>query len=767
MGRNSKFAAVVSAVFLVIIFIMFRGTGEGRILFGTDTIGIYHAFRVFAERLFGQSGAMPVWMPHIFLGVPLIASSSLLYFYPTDFIFLFLPGAPEATYTIDIIIHMAAAAAGVFLFLRRIPVGRNAALFAASAIMVSGYLISYIYVGHWNNIKAGALIPFVFYFTHRAITEKKFFYAASAGLIMAFQVLATGMQVMAYTFIGAGLYAAYYLVFEEKNKKARIKTAAVILAASLAAVLLSAAQFLPSLEYKDYSWRGDFSYGHFISWSLHPLEAITFLLPGLFGLYGKTYFGSMPFNLTTYYLGLIPFLLTPFAFLPGKNRKFSLFAGAAALLFLVLSFGGFTPLYRLLYHIPVLNQFRVPSRYLYVFTFFIIALAAIGLNNIFSAEKDKDYKKSVYYRLWKREFLILGGVYLVFFLALAAGGAGGIVEAASGMLRGRAVDAGLKRQAAEMIRGDIAWFIGVSFLFAITIFAVITGRLKNYLAAAMVLLVINFADAYRIDKNFIRYDDYNTIINPNNPITAFFDSRRGIYRVAGLDRAAGPNKGIYYDIETTGGNHGLAPARTMKMKKAGFFSRLDINRIFNVKYYVSQNALNAPGLVKVNSPGINIYKDSGALDRAYFAGRVIKLGSSKEVFDYMESTYMDNDTALVTEDTGITGAGAGGRSFVEIYDYTPSRVRVKCITENEGILVLSNLYYDNWKVEIDGKPEKIYNVNYAAMGVKVKKGEHNIKFYYDSGKITAGLIIMLAAFILYAGLYFFEIIIPRRKRREK
>ena len=369
--QNKKIQNIIFLSVLVVIFIiMFSGAKSGKILFGTDTINIYLAFKTFAKEMFTKHGDIPLWLPNIFMGIPLIASSSLLYYYPTDLVFMILPIPSEQTYTLDIIIHMFIAALGMFLFLRRINLRKESAFFGGIAFMLSGFLISYIYVGHWNNIKAGALIPFAFYFIHRALSEKKLFFFLSSAIIMALQILATGMQIMAYTFMGIFLYVLYYIMFEEKDNKEKVKLFSYFSAATLMILLFSALQFFPSLAYKNHSWRGDFSYEHFVSWSFHPAESLTFLFPQFYGLMANTYWGRMPFNLTTYYMGLIPFLLIPFVFASGKYKKVSIFLLIASGIFLILSFGGFTPIYKMFYHIPVFNQFRVPSRFLYLFTFF-------------------------------------------------------------------------------------------------------------------------------------------------------------------------------------------------------------------------------------------------------------------------------------------------------------------------------------------------------------------------------------------------------------
>jgi uncharacterized membrane protein YfhO len=59
---------------------------------------------------------------------------------------------------------------------------------------------------------------------------------------------------------------------------------------------------------------------------------------------------------------------------------------------------------------------------------------------------------------------------------------------------------------------------------------------------------------------------------------------------------------------------------------------------------------------------------------------------------------------------------------------------------NEGYAVFSEIYYDNWKAKIDGKPVDINKVNYTLRGLNVGAGTHSIVLYYDKGSNTTDLV---------------------------
>ena len=253
--KKIKILAAAFVPLAAIIYLFAPVFKQGSILFGHDFLSVYLPFKMFAQKAVFTFGQLPLWMPDLFFGAPGIASSSMIFYYPTDLLFMLLPFPLQNTYAPDVIIHLAAAFAGTYLFLKACGLTRAASFFGGICVMFAGYNVSYAFAGHINNIKAGALIPFVLYFLRRGLAEKKLSMFLFSGVIMGLQITATGMQIMAYTAIFAVLYVIYYLIFEEKEKKAGISGALFAAASLAAAVIVSLPQFLPSFEYKNYSWQ--------------------------------------------------------------------------------------------------------------------------------------------------------------------------------------------------------------------------------------------------------------------------------------------------------------------------------------------------------------------------------------------------------------------------------------------------------------------------------------------------------------------------------
>src|SRR6185312_17382657 len=89
----------------------------------------------------------------------------------------------------------------------------------------------------------------------------------------------------------------------------------------------------------------------------------------------------------------------------------------AALVACVLMMGNFTPAYRLIYHIPLLNLFRVPSRHAFEWTFAAGVLCAYGWDAL--AVFFRDYRRSLSRPLTAQLYVPIGLLFLAIVIGVA------------------------------------------------------------------------------------------------------------------------------------------------------------------------------------------------------------------------------------------------------------------------------------------------------------------------------------------------------------
>jgi hypothetical protein len=82
-----------------------------------------------------------------------------------------------------------------------------------------------------------------------------------------------------------------------------------------------------------------------------------------------------------------------------------------------------------------------------------------------------------------------------------------------------------------------------------------------------------------------------------------------------------------------------------------------------------------------------------------------------------------------------------------------TRVQVSVQTERDGLLVLGDPWYPQWRVEVDGRPAELLRVDHAFRGVRVPAGSHQVVFTYQDRALQAGLAVSTLTALGLAGLW--------------
>jgi hypothetical protein len=324
-----------------------------------------------------RSGRLPLWNPYLFTGVPFLANPQTAIFYPLNLPSYFLSAAEAVKYSI--IFHVFLAGAFMYAFARlSLNLGRAASMAAALVFMFSGFLTQQ--TGHINQLNAAVWLPLVLLVFDLAWQRRNPAFILLGGLALASQILAGHSQVTFLLLSGLGLYFLFRLgqawAEEEAERHQRLAWVAISFAAPLILGLgLSAAQLLPTLELSRLSIRGGgLPYREAISFSLPPWLLARSLLPEFSQHVFSEYIG---------YIGVLPLVLACVALGRRESRPIALFWLVLGLLSLFLALGGYNPLYEAISRLlPPLRLFRVPARWLYLYTFAFAALAGLGFQGL-------------------------------------------------------------------------------------------------------------------------------------------------------------------------------------------------------------------------------------------------------------------------------------------------------------------------------------------------------------------------------------------------
>ncbi len=368
MRRGTLLADTISLVsLLALVFLFFWKIAlTNLILAGLDLFAYFYPYREYAAQVI-RAGHLPLWNPYLFLGVPFLANIQSAVLYPLNLLFLWFPAPKMVAYSIALHIFLA----GVFTYLyarRALKMSPWGALVAAVVFALSGFLGAQ--GEHVNQLSVFAWLPLLLLLFHEAYRQQSVIYGLFASLVVGLQFLAGHAQASFINLSALGCYAIYLSLKRGGGRRTPIGRAlGLFVGVTLLGAGLAAAQLLPTLELSRLSLRGGgLTYRQAVSFSLRPALLPLSLLPSL---------DHSPFSEYIAYVGITPILLASLALL---RKREGVFFGALTFLGIFLALGLYNPFYYLLYRlVPGFSLFRVPARWLFLYTFGMAILSGLGM----------------------------------------------------------------------------------------------------------------------------------------------------------------------------------------------------------------------------------------------------------------------------------------------------------------------------------------------------------------------------------------------------
>ncbi|MGB8507377.1 MAG: hypothetical protein WCD76_03150, partial [Pyrinomonadaceae bacterium] len=373
-------AAAALAVSLLPLVYFFNAARGALVLAPDDGVIFNVPLRVTAAEIV-RSGFWPLWNPYLFGGMPLHGAAQAGLLFPLNWFFLAFN--PAAATNLMMLSTYALAALGAYLYARRAGADMMGAVVTSLVWQWGGFLVAQ--VGHTNILHTAALLPWLLWAVDGYGMSNG---ARGRGLVLAvivaLQTFAGHQQTLAYALILAAAYAVSMARATKSARRSYLRSLALI-AAGLG---LAAVQILPTVELLRNSLRAAASYDFFTSFSLPPQFLWTFFAPyvvggGDGGLFRVPYTGPAFYGEYIAYAGTGTLALASLAAVLRRDARTKFWA-VVALVGVALALGRFWPfdLYALIYHIPVLNLFRVPARHLMEVDFALAVLAGRGVTVI-------------------------------------------------------------------------------------------------------------------------------------------------------------------------------------------------------------------------------------------------------------------------------------------------------------------------------------------------------------------------------------------------
>jgi len=721
-----------------------------------------------------REGQIPLWNPYNLSGNPLMANFQSGVFYPLNVVFLpnFLTGWALFVLSIPIL-----ASFFTYIFLRELNVGRKASIFGAISFAFSSYMTVWMEYGNVGH--TFLWLPLALFFTERL--SKNFSIKTAIFLIASLTASFLAGYIQGYFYIVLTLMF-YFFIKSKYLKTFRLKKFLLFLLFLLYPILLSAFQFVPTLELFTLSSRNNYTLSQ-IDKLLNPVwYTITTIVPNFFGHPASRnhwFYGTYIERVS--YFGFIPFVFAIYALFNIKKRKELLIFGGLFLGSLFLATNLFITKFIYLFPLPIIST-TVPTRILSLFVFGGSILASFGLDLYLQKNNHK-----------------LSGILKIIaaIFVLMWGGVIGILEFSKN-------PQWLSNIAVTKNNIILPTLFLISLASLIFINFLLNKRYKKAISNIVILgiFILTLFDLFYFFHKITPFSPKEYIYPPTD-VFEYLKKDASIYRSWGYGSGSLENNFQTYEkIFSTDGYeplHSKIYSELISASKNGAiesriagsdaniaggwgeddlknnFSRQRIMNITGVKYVLNKTT-DSTSFTKPDYKTFpdsiykliwqkgewQIYENKQVLPRIFLADNFIVVSDKKKIIKTLLDSNFDPKKTLVLEEDIPNFKIGDKRGKVEIVNYAGNNILLRTNAENNTLLFVSDNYFPGWKASVDGNTSKIYKANYAFRAVPVPAGQHEVKFSYSPKSFTIGLVISMISFL--SMLIFILTFLIRRKR---
>ena len=740
------------------------------------------AYRAFSAQVWQETGGFPHWNPYILGGIPFIAAQHGDIFYPTFLLRTFLPA--DVTLTWSFGLHFFLCGLFTYGFMRALKFGFFPSLLAGLAYMMSGQILSLVSPGHDGKVYVSTIAPLILWMVLLGMRDGRIWAWGMVALATGLSILSPHFQMTYYLgllTIGFTFFLAFHRGDWELEQRVRLTRLAAAAAAAALGFLIASIHFLPFFEYIPFSPRaeGGRGYEYATSYSMPPEELLNVYLPQFSGILDQ-YWGRTFFKLHGEYLGASVLLLAGLAFGNPVRRRLRWFWIGAAIVTLLVAFGGYTPFYRLVYELPMMSVVRAPNMSFFVATLAVAGLTAIGVERLMLGEVSRRY--------------LVGWA--------AAAGAIALLATVGGLTGLSAVLAGPERMdAAEANRMAVTLGAWRSLIFVALAVAALwmfrEGRLQ-FRILGWALAAIVALDLWSVNRQYFKFMPPARELYGSDPAVEFLKQRSNTGRTLVLaDNLERPGDAILrgdalmvHRVRTVTGHQGNELQRWVDL--AGVKSPAaspphllhpQFRKLSNAKFILSN--LDLPETLV---PGVNLVKRVGPVKTAagntayvyefdepnppaWVAPVVVEapadaiLGTVTDPrFDVRRAALFDSSASIQGVEPSTLPPPLDVSASVERYDPGHITIALDRPAPAGSALIVSENYYPGWSASVDGKPAPVGRAQYTFIGVPLPEGARSIDLTFVDPAFARGKALSLIALALTLSLIIGGVVLDRRRR---
>ncbi len=724
-----------------------------------------------------RSGELPLWNTYFHGGLPFFSDISNSPFYPSGLLYLLLP--PHRALTLDLVLHVLAAAGSAYALARVIGLRQPAAVVAG---LVYGYCgITLSQANLYFRLLAMPYLPLTLACWHlhlRRGGRRWLILAVASGTL---QVFAGSPEMVVFSFVtllGWTLFAG-----PRRSPRALLTAAGRWWLLGVAVAGAAAVQLVPLLEMAAQSSRGQgLPFESFSIWSLHPRRLPDVFVPGFLGrtdqLYRDAFWGhrlvdkELPYVLGLYF-GAVPLALAALGGLRRRGplpRALRLFLLGLAAAGAAMALGRFLPGFETLYEtLPPLRLFRYPIKFVTLAVLPVALLAAIGAEALLAGGRALSRLRT---GAW--------AVGLGLATLLAAGWlAHGISRAAQRFFFDEAHPRIAQGLAAALMQVTVVWLLATlvswpprrqppwrPWALAAVLAAdlLLAGHRLNPSTPTELIAGVPPA-ATKVLENLEGGRLYRAPTPPTPHLAAPSDDivwfTRWSQEMLGSIVAATWNIPIIFHPDY----NGLAPRRVIEQGWAldalPWERRLPLLSAAAVSVVMTDEDLELAALeplaVLANAGGtpVRLYRNPAAARRIELAEFWLPVDSPEDVVPALLRPGFDPRRHAVVE--GPVEArpepDCAMREDLRVVAESNHRRELAVTTTCPAMLVLADACYPGWRAAVDGRSTPLLRANGAYSAVFLEPGEHRVVWRYVPWSLIAGALgSLLTASLLAASL---------------
>jgi len=789
--KDNYLILIFIVLFLILPFIFFSDTFNlvGKVQGSGDptTIGLpLYELRISLLKQWD----FPFWDVLNYSGYPIYGYFEMNPFYPITLLMrLIFPLAPA--YNLGVLIHYSLAGIFMYLLLKEFKLNNLSAFIGGLIFMFSGTMITHR--SHPWQIFTIIWFPLILLFIEKYRKSKKLSFLFTAVIIYAVSFLGGSPQLFLYGSIILLAFILFYSFTPIEGKRDYLFLSSLII--FIIGPLLVSFQIFPTIELVQGSVRESISYTFFSDYSFNFKMLPVLIAPFIFGnpffspVTLSTYVGSWNYNEIVIYFGLttVPLMVIGASV---KDRKKWLWIALMVFSF-VLVLGRSTPFYRIMYHVPIYNMFRVSTRNWFEFGFAYSVLCSFGTNYLMTETNGKKIRKISNVLSSIFIFLLVSFTSLLLMMN---------TELKSFLLKNLRVNTEKMADVFSNITiQNYAVYIPLIFI-SITIVLLLLMRKwwrKRWFLAYIIFVIFcdlfcfghffeGNADAPKINDGVMVSDQLSFLENSHKEYRIY----PVISSVAG--RVFAHNKNIYLNSDVITGHiqlllkdynyiTGIAGSTDIIKGYDKLIKNQSILSMLNTKYILLDETKYA-NLIKDSSFNLVenykiiesedekiILENKEVLPRFYYIENIFIAQGLEEVKNILwNDTNFDIGNNVIVQGEELTDEDLSKVDYFnftnkrkietlpKIIEYKNNSVTLQADNDQLSFLVFSDTYFPGWKVTVNKKPDKIYKVNGILKGVFLPPGENIITFSYLPTNLWFHILISCLTFTVVILICIFE-----------